>query len=282
MRAKKIRPFYVHAPDKRTVEGNQPPGEIGHDGKSPVGTPDPQKSNEPIDRARVVVDYKGQTLPHMVNSIVESAFKEFFMQLSKIAEIRSSYDPLIFIEEFVNLEKHYIPLHANLSFNPFLESLLQRIEAFNKTQGDPIKNEKIFNYLYSAVYSVICTVRSNYNRAIVIDLREFMEQLVVQVKNVNAANSKATVHRQRDEYESQLDKKIKSAKSLIEKEIMPAIEAVHDDIDEQLNELLEENRQKQSDQEDAIETKKKEMKELQGMMGLRAVLMPVRIFGSLL
>lgn len=235
-----------------------------------------------MNRARVIVDFKSQTLPHMVGSIVESAFKAFYMQLSDIADIQSSYNPLIFIEEFVTLEAHYLPLHDNLSFVPFLESLLQRIKAFEKTQDSSVKNKQIFSYLYSAVYSEICTVRSNLNRAVVFNLPEFMKELIGKIRELNEATSKKIVFQQRDKYKEELDKKIASARSVIETEVMPAIETVHDDLDEQINELLEENRRKQEEQHERKKAKEEEMRQMQRNMGLRMAFLPIRIFSSVI
>lgn len=257
----------------------QPNGENGLDGVGEVKAANVIDVKSP---AALIVAYKDHTLEHMIGSIVESQLRDFFEYMNEDARIQSVFDPLNFIEEFLSLENHFIPLHDKLSFIEFYESLLQRIVAFEKTHGDSVENKQIFSYLYSAVYSKMCMIRSNLNRIVVVDLPEYLSVLKNHIEDLHKITNQVAVMNHRDEFKKSLDDKIASANKVIETEVLPAIESVYDQFDEQFDDLFRENIQKQNTAKDSIKQKHKEIQQLRKVMAIRQSLFPMRVFGTLL
>lgn len=245
---------------------------------------EPLEVFDDVDMMPILLDYKDKMLPHMAGSIIESKLKDFYRHLSKNENLIALMDPLNVVKEFLILEKHFFNLRHKLSFEQFYESLLERIDGFETLEedDDSEKTKQIYNYLYTAVYSKLVALRGNYNSAVVVDLRSYLKDFMKEIKKLDKKTQKNAIIKRRDKFEDDLDAQIKSARGIIETEVLPAIDAFQAEIDKEIEELYEENIERQKQQEADIKIKKKEMLDLQRMQNLKRCLVPFRVFGTVL
>lgn len=233
-------------------------------------------------RGLIIAAYKHFAFKQLVGNVVESELRHFFDQLNEDHRIRSLYDPLSFIEEFIGFENHYIQLRNSIQFLPFLNSIIERIKEMNSTKAISSETKQLFHYLCSSVYIKICTIENNAYRKVVVNLPEYLKQIEKNVIELKKINNRVAISNYQNEYNQMVDRKVESARHIIETEILPGIESIFDETNAQIDLLIDENIAMQSDKKVDVEQKRKEQEELKTKLALRKLLMPLRIFGSVL
>lgn len=124
-------------------------------------------------------DYKKYVRENLKKNIRETELRNFVSSLEKNETVQKLYDPFGLVNEFYGLEEQLHEYRSYLSFEPFLRSLLERIESFAKTLKngkEENKNRKVLIYLYAATLSKLQNVKKNKaGRDIIVDLDIFLD-----------------------------------------------------------------------------------------------------------
>lgn len=112
---------------------------------------------------RVINSYRNFVIEHLVNNSRESELRNLIKTLENDEQIKSMQSLFDFVDEMHGLEHQYQKLMEDVSFAPFYESYLNRIEEFSKKEKS-LENKKALNYLYAAGLSKLYAIRKNMER----------------------------------------------------------------------------------------------------------------------
>lgn len=131
----------------------------------------------------------------------------------------------------------------------------KRIIKFEKSKTNKnAEDKKIFDYLYTAIYSKIRVINNNANQNVVVNLSQYLSVLKDDVENLAKIDNQVATNKNNLEYEKSFDEKIESAKKITETEILPGIDKISDEIDMQIYNLLGETAEQQTGKKASMQT----------------------------
>ncbi|OXU22710.1 hypothetical protein TSAR_009058 [Trichomalopsis sarcophagae] len=195
----------------------------------------------------VINNYKRYVRENLAYSLKESSLRKFLDEL----DINDFYNTLDFVNELRSLEEQYYNLKDKISFIPFYESMLNRIERYayklqssGELNGD---NKEVLRYLYLAVLSKIRCVKDDVYNDYSRNLASYLNDSINQINQIRKDDSY-------DNYQDQIQSKIEEAEDIIANKLIKGIDPIISKIEKNIQSLISETTAK-IDQ--AIEDKKK-------------------------
>ncbi|GIX77731.1 hypothetical protein CDAR_303391 [Caerostris darwini] len=172
---------------------------------------------------------------------------QFFEQLNRNKGITSIYNTLGLINELQRLEEEFQERSKRLDFVVFYRSLLNRIcdYAQNPQRAEQYDQyKKVLHFLYTAALCRIHNLKDKPETNLMIDITRFLylvKSNIQTLQDLRNANNKANIiKKHNDVFRSQVDGKIEEAKCFIEKQIVPEIDNINQEIDHKIDLLLKE------------------------------------------
>lgn len=131
-------------------------------------------------------------IEHLAGNSRETELKALIKILENDEQIKSLQSIFDFIDEILGLERQYQQLKEIVSFAPFYESYLNRIEDFAKKENST-ENKKVLNYLYlSKMYAIKNNAKHFYEKDILHVLFEPTGQISIAaiIKRINEHSMK--------------------------------------------------------------------------------------------
>lgn len=220
------------------------------DGKSiqqgDAGTPNSNKLNKEypnqakfINSSYVINSYKNYWREIFSNNIQKNKLISFLNMIENDKRIESLYDMLGYVNELSVIETQYLSLRNKISFIPFYESLLNRIENYIKSTNQTQDSMKVLTFLYSVVLGKLSDLKNYSNHIVIVDLYEFLQLVQNNVAKLKETQKEISTVDQLKTYKDSLYNKIKGAISLINTEIIPAIQHEFIGLENEISDLVE-------------------------------------------
>lgn len=219
-----------------------------------------------------------------MNNIIETRITNFLQNLVNNEKINKLYDIYGLINEFDTLEQQYLQLENQLTFKPYLDALLNRIDRYSGCEE--IKNNdekrKVLSYLYTSVLSRLSDIEYKTGKNTVYDLNKFFNVMNRDIKELEQITSQQIIHNHYEEFKSTLDEKIQLAKNLIVSEILPEFEKIFNELDDNIDEVLSKLVSMENSTQQAITANNRRKHELERLMKKRLWLAPLKILAPFL
>lgn len=210
----------------------------GTDGISEMGLEHPQAVNL-ISPGEVINNFKRLAREHLAYSTNQGSLGQFLKDLNENEKNVPLYDTLSFVHELSDLQNQSILLRDTISFTPFLESLLKRIEKYAENFPEPPENKVILRWLYTEVLEALnqlSNIKKNNRNMAILNLPEVENHILT----FSALENEAKNNMLQKEYQTSLNNQISLAKKSIQTEIIPKIENIFIEIDSQIRHLMKE------------------------------------------
>lgn len=251
-------------------------GKNGIDGKSDINTLMPE-SNPFTRPSQPINDYKSFVRENLSNSIKKLDLEAFVAGFDKNENISSLYDTLGLVNELINIEHQYLQLRNEIAFVPYLKSLSRRIVQHSQSGNITLDNRKVLNLLYTATSSKICAIKNNLFHNPVINLVEYMDTMIENIKSMRDNKKQMDIADHRNQYKRDADEKIESAIGFIENQIKPEIGTIFHNIEGQFSKLLKETLERKAETKEELKEEKKKQKELEKALLFKQILMQIKI-----
>lgn len=242
--------------------------------------PKPQSKKVPVSG---YIAYKHFVRENLANSPQKAELLHFVDRMENNADILSQYEIKDLIDDAESLESHFLRLHYDVDFTPFYQSLEAKI--LNFTEMPDNKNlldshKVVFNYLYSAAYSKLYSLRVNDESILVIDILEYLNLIKERINEVNKLGKEQVINKYKNDYKKDVDVKIDEANNLIKTEITPEFDNIYRKIDEKIAVLVDNTIKLQKDKQTEVEKYQKQKKDLERNLGLRMMLGSFKAIGQ--
>lgn len=171
----------------------------------------------------------------MPGNIHETEFRPILQSLESNEMVQSFYNISSLVDDFQIMENQYFRLNNDLSFNPFLNAIINRIDDYVRNTSIPIEQKIGLKLLYTAILSKICAIKQIKSRIPIVALPEYLEQVEKTVEKLYDDPS-IEVDASEDKYF--LNKKIDLATQLIKFEIIPEIKNMSMIVNKRISTLL--------------------------------------------
>lgn len=235
-----------------------------------------------ISKAPLLHRYKYYAREHLAAHLQISDLDKFLRYLNQNHSIYSSFNTIHLFNEFESIEEHYLRLRNKLSFISYYESLRDRIISHSKTLGDKKDETKALLHLYTAVASRLFAIKSHGNHVVVVDLLEYMKTIKKKMNKLQEMQKTEYIEEYRDEFKKSLGYKIKTATNLIHSTVIPAIDKIYSDVDQNIKELLKETFEKERATKEELKKAEENKRALQQQSMWHAFLAPFKVFASIL
>ncbi|XP_018011522.1 uncharacterized protein LOC108668780 [Hyalella azteca] len=250
-------PKYSFLDEEEINGGYTLPGRNGRDGDNRTNIQSPEPAAIIDFKAEIINDYKNYARENLQvdrgGLIRKNDLIQFFSELDISSDVKRLYDTSGFLRELRGLERQFHLLQEkDLIF--FYESLLDRINAYANdfTTKEILKeHNKTLAYVYTAVLSKLYDLKSDSDATLIIDIKGYFD---IVKTNMNALaklqekyNKVSILNDFRDQYKVDIDKKMEEFKRFIVEEITPAIDQMHEQIDDKVDLLLSEIKELQKE-----------------------------------
>lgn len=267
--------------------GDSVEGEGGCDGGNTEGIEYP----EPVESTIItssINKYKYLIREILPKNIRESFFREHLINFENNENIKSLYDVFGFDDELQNIGNQYYHLRNQLSFDTFIESILNRIGDYAKNLTESSANRTVLMFLYTAALSKLCSINFHENRVSMINLLEHLESVKENVDDLRESIKEATIFEYQNKCKRSLLKKIELVNEFIQIQIKSKFENIlietKNKIPRLIDEVLNQNRTTR-DQWDELSDRRKNlenMMRLHMMLNVAKVINPtLEFFGSI-
>lgn len=226
-----------------------PAGSNGPDGINTAGIEQPRKIAIPSS-SQAINGYKNFVRNNLAKNIRETDLRAFLMGLDGNKRIDSLYDTFSLVNELQSIENQYFSLRDQISFTPFIKSLLHRIKEYAETHSHSTEEKKVLSYLYTAAFSKLLTIQRHSSHLSIVDLIEYLKLVRERIEKLKGARRDVVVYETHLEYKNALDNKIGMAENFIKTQIAQEIAIAIDNIfkaaDDQALELVDDGSKQQA------------------------------------
>lgn len=170
----------------------------------------------------IINSYKSFGRNNLYKNVRGSILKNFAHRMEENIDVQRLFTTEGFFNELELIENQYIRLKPVLDFVPYIESLQSRIEKYSKNVSSHDENT-LLRFLYAATLSKLAHLKYNENRVSVVDLVGYLNVVEANVDRLRKIERAADINNYRNEYQKNVDDKIKQARELIKNEIIPKI-----------------------------------------------------------
>lgn len=216
-------------------------GQDGIDGSNEVGIESP-KSFEIFKPTHTINAYKTYVREKLASLYYDGNATEFLLTfLDRIDEdetVRSLYNTLSFADELQSLEEHYLRLSKDISFVPFLKSLLARTGKYAEEIDRSIEDKRLLGMLHMIIANRLNDIQDPVNRTTIFDFNSYLIERQTEIAKFR--DMKNNVHRNELVYEhnNELKKQIDTSIKFIKDRAKPEIENSFVAIDSNILELI--------------------------------------------
>ena len=254
-------------------------GNSGKDGGNEDGIQPPESATK-FDNTTIVVTlnaYKSFLRENLDNKFQNDKLIQFYDFLEKNSEIVSYYSSLDLVNELKTFEKQIINLNrmSKTDLIHIYQSFLGRVYtmAKNLDRNNEVSEQqrKVLSYLYTSILSQISSLETN-ESSLVIHVIDYLKIFSDDIKTLNdlkkEVNKLDLIMKYKNEFKKGIDKKIEEGNDLVQKEMLPELDKIGEEINKDLDELVKEVIELEKEAEEDREKLIKKRHELEAGLGL--------------
>lgn len=222
--------------------------------------------------------YKDYVRENLIDSLIASKLREFMNALEDNEQIKKRYKIIDFVNEFQSLERQFFRLQSNISFEPFLRSMLQRVNEYKTMNVLSADDQKALTRLNAAMMSKLCAISTK--SGVVLNVAKYLKTIELEIGDLAKITKQKNINEHRNEYKSVLDNKIAVGKNFIETQIEPEIEKIFDERREQIDCLTDEIIELRKNVEQNLEEADIAQKRLESLLFYRKVITPLKLVAA--
>lgn len=209
-----------------------------------------------------IIEYKTLLRKCMRIVSLAKAARKMYDSIESNPDISRAYDFADFAFELNALEKQFCELNEFVDFLPFYDNLQKRIESYSAANKGKISatDQKVLALLYTTILSKTVSIRSGQNFDLIIDIENFLDLIIQNIKEFDETTRIGLVKAHRDKYISVLEERIDEANAFITQDIQPKIGQVFSALDIEMQNVIDETITLQKITKKEIETKQKNAK----------------------
>lgn len=166
---------------------------------------------------------------------------DFLKRLETDEQVESYYSAIDLLNEYQNVErissKTTKSQSGMLSHLPVLDSYLTRIKKHN-SKDDSEESKIALIYLYTTISSKISYIKGYLNAGVIVNLNMFLDVVHNEIKDMKELRRETIINKRQKIFDESLEQRIRNAKHLIEKRIVPGITELYNQIDNKTNMLI--------------------------------------------
>lgn len=166
-----------------------------------------------------IIEYKTLLRKCMRIVSLAKAARKMYDSIESNPDISRAYDFADFAFELNALEKQFYELNEFVDFLPFYDNLQKRIESYSAANKGKISatDQKVLALLYTTILSKTVSIRSGQNFDLIIDIENFLDLIIQNIKEFDETTRIGLVKAHRDKYISVLEERIDEAMLLSHK-----------------------------------------------------------------
>lgn len=125
--------------------------------------------------------------------------------------------------------------------------------------------------IYSTLLSKTVGMRSSHNTDFIIDIENFFELIMLEIKELDETARIELINQQRDRYNDDIMAKIDETNDFIENDVQPEIEKMFATLDSEMQNVIDEVNEWQANTAEEIERNQKNVKIIRRNVGIRMV-----------
>lgn len=198
-------------------------GANGVDGGNAEGIEYPE-SVELTNAAFAVNKFKYYIRENLPQNILKNEYEDLFEKLENHKSIQMLYDTMGFADELQSIVNQYYQLRNQLSFVPFIESVLNRTMEYAKNYTE--SNRRALILVYTIALSKLNAIRKHENRATFTDLLEQLEIVQENIDKFTDCVKELDINEYHEKYKRSLDRKIKLSYQFVRFQIRSELETI--------------------------------------------------------
>lgn len=218
--------------------GNTSEGQNGVDGGNIEGI----KRPDPVERTNTsfsVNKFKYHVRDNLAKNIREFVFRKLLEYLDNHKFIQTFYDVFGFADELCDIWNQYYRLRNQLSFIPFVQSILNRQLEYANNYTESNANKTALIFLYTTALSKLFAILNHGNRVSTIDLFKHLSSVQENIDHLREAIKDTTIHEYQYQYKASLTKKIKLVNDFIRIKIKSKIEHISNGTEDQIPAIVD-------------------------------------------
>lgn len=219
-------------------------GKLGGNGED-IEYPNPVNFINP---SFTINSYKSFLRENMANNIQESRLRKFMLGFEMDERVKKLYNTLGLFDDLKCLENQYLQLRNSLSFLPFHESLLNRTSTYANSTQVPPDHTKVLRFIYTASAGKISNLRNFRQHVLVIDLQEYFQIVEKNINKLREIQKEVSIREQTKQYEKILNDKISAALDLVNKEVLPELFKIFQNLANDIPKLVDQATKKSENQ----------------------------------
>ena len=202
------------------------------------------KEKEPIytNSAFTFNKYKEYVLENYQNELIRYDLDDIYQELCQNKNIISQYNTLGFADELLVLEKSFANSPDSNVFLKFYLSLSKRVAHYVEYRNNelPIEEEKVLNYLHSAILSKICFFKRYRETHVEVNIEDFLNSAKSEVDNLSKSGSWPMLTYREKYTKNVLNRLIEDCKEMTLKKIPSRLSTLKEKLQGSINLILKE------------------------------------------
>lgn len=154
-------------------------------------------------------------------------------------DIQALYDTSGFADELKSVEDQYYQLRKQLSFVPFIESILNRTIQYANNYTEPNLNRKALKFVYTTALSKLGAIKKHENSATIINLLAQLETVKENIDRYWDSVNEVNIYESQKKYKRSLIQKIKLTNKFFRTHIKPELKNIIIEVTEQIPILIQ-------------------------------------------
>lgn len=234
------------------------------------------KNREPIEPLKFkseLVEYKSFLRENMKIASQAKNIRKAYNAIDFNRDLSSSFNVADLVIEVNALESQFYELNEFVDLLPFYENLLKRLDDYSTLNEENISmsDRKVLALIYTTLLSKTLGMRSSHNTDFIIDIENFFELIMLEIKELDETVRIKLINQQRDRYNGDIMAKINETDDFIENDVQPEIEKLFATLDSEMQNVIDEINEWQGNTAAEIEWNQKNVKIIRRNVGVRMV-----------
>lgn len=187
---------------------------------------------------KAVIDFKslarfylGRKMRHIEFDKI-NGFIEFLDRNENI-----EFDEVDFIEELESMEQQFFQLRKKMSFVPFVESFIRRLDRYKEKVAGP---SEIFDFVYAAALTKLRLLKDPSRYISIVNLVKYIETNEQHIAELHDTQKLMAIHDHFENFQRKIQGRIEFANTLLKDEIIPEIDCIFEGANQNVNVLIDE------------------------------------------
>lgn len=196
---------------------------------------------EPLKFTSEIFEYKSYLRANMKIPSQARTIRKAYNAIDLNGNLSSAYNLADLVIELNALEKQYYELNEFVDLLPFYENFLKRLDYYGMLNKGNVttSNRKVLALIHTTILSKTAGMRSSHYTDLIIDIENFFELILVEIKELDETGRIKIINQQRDRYNDDILAKIDESNGFIENDVRPEIEKLFATLDSEMQSVLD-------------------------------------------